>query len=86
LRRVSEIHNAASEATAAEKSKPLFIKIKEWWNTLPPEERLRPYSMCELVAVFKVAPSRLGMALTELGWKRSRSWNGANYRRWWRAG
>jgi len=83
LVRLSDETNAASATTAAEKSKPLPIKIQERANTLPPEEGRRPYSMCELVAVFKVAPGRLGMALAELGWTRRRVWTATNYKRYW---
>ena len=83
LVRLSDEANAASEATAAEKFKPLVTRIKEWWNTLPTVERHRPYSMCELVAVFKVAPGRLGIALAELGWSRRRVWTTTNFKRYW---
>lgn len=83
LVRLSDEANATSEATAAVKSMPLPIKIEEWWNALSPHERRRPFSMCELVAVFKVAPGRLGIALAELGWSRRRVWTTTNYKRYW---
>jgi len=76
----------AQAAFDAELNKPLTLKIREWWETLPDEEKYRPYSMCELVEIFKVAPGRLGISLIEAGWSRFRSWRAANYRRWWRAG
>ena len=83
LIRLSDEAIAASADIAAEKNKPLIVKIKDWWQKLPPEERYRPYSMDELVAVFKAAPGRLGIALAEEGWARRRVWDATNYKRYW---
>ena len=83
LIRLSDEAIAASADIAAEKNKPLIIKISEWWERLPDEERYRAYSMHELQTVFKVAPGRIGLALAELGWSRCRVWLTTNYKRFW---
>lgn len=83
LKRLSDEANAVSAAIATENSRPLVIKIEEWWNTLSPDERCRISSMEELVDVFNVAPGRIGLALAELGWHRRRVWTETNYKRYW---
>ena len=83
LRRESKIYNAASAAIAAERNKPLAIKVREWWGRLSDEEKYRPYSMEELAKIFNVAPGRIGLGLAELGWIRRRMWTETNYKRYW---
>ena len=83
LIRQTDEANAKCAALAAERNKPLTVKIREWWTALSIEQRYRPYSMDELVKIFNAAPGRIGLALAELGWLRRRAWTEINYKRYW---
>lgn len=75
----------AALAKKVENEKPLRERIAEWYKNQPASEKLRPYSMNELVQYFNLPPSVIGPALHELGWKRIRVWGDGPYLRLWSA-
>lgn len=60
---------------ASEKSElSLTQKIDAWWKSETEENKFSSYSMSFFIFSFNVAPSKIGPALSELGWSKRRSW------------
>jgi hypothetical protein len=72
---------------------PLTAQITELMNSLPPSQRVRPWSIIDLrgrlQGRYKDRPSLgdIGLALRALGWVRVRDWtNSGGGRRLWKIG
>lgn len=82
-REVAEINKRQAEERAL-RSRPLYVHIQEWFDSLPPDSRSATYTMEQLVQLFNTAPGLIGAALHRLGWERKRRWNsGGAFTRYW---
>ena len=59
-------------------------KIRNWWETVPEEEKRMNYRMDFFVNRFGAIRQKLGLALYSLGWQRKRRWTpGKPFSRFW---
>jgi hypothetical protein len=72
-RETTRLRNEERVIQRQEANRPLPERIRDWYELLSQEERLQPYSMKQLEALFHKAPGQIGMALHSLGWQRKRS-------------
>jgi len=79
LRRETAEKRAQRQADTRSASKldpraDLRARIRTWYDSLPPEDRLPRYRLVQIAPLFHCTLQQLGETLAELGWRRTRVW------------